>query len=171
MPTGAPVADGAFLVRPARSEEASALGALAFRAKAHWGYDATFMEACRAALSVPPTLLERETALVAEVRSGGLLGFGTLVALDGTSGEIDHLFVEPATLGRGVGRALLAALLAAARARGFRRIEVLSDPHARGFYERVGFRFVGMAPSDVIPGRDLPLLEHYLWLEESESGP
>ena len=33
---------------------------------------------------------------------------------------------------------------------------ILADPHAAGFYERMGARFLRMAPSDTIPGRELP---------------
>ena len=34
----------------------------------------------------------------------------------------------------------------------------MEDPGARAFYEHLGVRFVEMAPSDAIEGRELPLL-------------
>ena len=46
-----------------------------------------------------------------------------------------------------------------ARQRGARRMTILADPGARGFYEAMGARFLRMAASDAIPGRELPLLE------------
>ncbi len=39
-------------IRPARADEARELGEPAFRSKAHWGYGAAFMEACREDLAV-----------------------------------------------------------------------------------------------------------------------
>ncbi|MCU0910528.1 MAG: GNAT family N-acetyltransferase [Rhodobacteraceae bacterium] len=78
---------------------------------------------------------------------------------DAGTEEVALMFVDPPAIGLGLGRALLAHALAAAAARGARRALVLSDPGARPFYERMGARLVGMAPSDAIPGRMLPWLE------------
>jgi hypothetical protein len=39
-------------IRPARAGEADALTALALRSKAHWGYDAAFMEVVRPILTI-----------------------------------------------------------------------------------------------------------------------
>jgi ribosomal protein S18 acetylase RimI-like enzyme len=42
-------------------------------------------------------------------------------------------------MGRGIGRALVLDLIAIARGREVRRIEVTANQHARGFYEKAGF--------------------------------
>ena len=39
---------------------------------------------------------------------------------------------------------------------------ILADPNAAPFYERMGARFERMAPSDSIPGRELPLYTYAL---------
>jgi ribosomal protein S18 acetylase RimI-like enzyme len=55
--------------------------------------------------------------------------------------EIKQMWVDPAWRGRGVGRALLEAMVEEARARGVKRIWVASyDFQAPGLYERAGFR-------------------------------
>jgi hypothetical protein len=41
-------------IRRALPGEAASLSALALRSKALWGYDAAFIEACRASLTVDP---------------------------------------------------------------------------------------------------------------------
>ena len=41
-------------IRRARPEEAGVLSALALRSKAHWGYDADFLAACRDDLTLIP---------------------------------------------------------------------------------------------------------------------
>ena len=54
---------------------------------------------------------------------------------------------------------LWAQLEAHAREAGAERIVLDSDPHAVGFYERMGCRVIGEAPSGSIPGRMLPHME------------
>jgi phosphinothricin acetyltransferase len=60
----------------------------------------------------------------------------------------DSVYVAPAAQGRGVGRALLAALIAAAEARGFRlMIAVIGDKASLGsvrLHESAGFQHVGL---------------------------
>lgn len=66
---------------------------------------------------------------------------GTARLLPG--GHIGRMAVAGPHRGRGVGRALLAAALAAARAQGLRRVHLNAQTGARGFYEKSGFRAVG----------------------------
>jgi len=73
--------------------------------------------------------------------------------------DLDKLFVEPRRIRTGVGRALIAYAINEARRRGAKRLTILSDPYATGFYERNGARMIGEGPSDAIPGRSLPLYE------------
>lgn len=138
-------------IRPAAPGDAAALTELAFRSKAHWGYDDAFMEACRSSLTVHGTCVE--PTFIAE-REGMVAGF---YQLDGD--EVDKFFVDPPHIGSGVGRALWEHLVETARDHGLSSITILSDPNAKGFYEAMGARSIGDAPSDVFgPSRPLPLL-------------
>lgn len=153
---------GEIQIRLARMQEAEALSALCRRSKAHWGYDAAFMRASEPSLMVSSDLIAHGRVLVAE-GDAGIAGVASIEALE-RQGDYDlvHLFVEPVRLNRGVGRALFAAAVALARREGASRLVILSDPHAAEFYERLGARRVGDAPSDAIPGRLLPLLQYAL---------
>src|SRR3546814_2074263 len=114
-------------LRLAKSSECGSLSALALRSKAYWGYDSAFLQACRDELTVSPkaaaagrvvVLIEQETPL----------GFYALDAGDRRDeAEISLLFVEPAAIGRGIGRALWEHAVAKARREGLRRLKVLSD--------------------------------------------
>ena len=140
-------------VRHARADEAAALTELAMRAKASWGYDAAFMAACREELTLTPAKLAAWRVWVAEA-DGQIAG---MVALSlGAVAEVEDFFVEPAFQGRGVGGALMAALLDAARAAGATTLEVDADPNAEAIYARLGFETFGRSPSGSIPGRWLP---------------
>ncbi|HET8727461.1 MAG TPA: GNAT family N-acetyltransferase [Alphaproteobacteria bacterium] len=145
------------IIRPARPEEAAALSDLCFRSKAHWGYDAAFMARCRAALAVSGEAIAAGRVFVAEGPKGRALGILKL-GIEREDAAIDLLFVEPAAMGLGIGRALWLHAVALARAAGCRRLTVLSDPYAAAFYQAMGATDGGVAPSDSIPGRTLPVL-------------
>ena len=145
-------------LRAARPEEARALSQIAFASKAHWGYDAAFMAACREELTVREEHIAKRSVLVAEGPGGTTFGFGGLCTRENGEPEIWHLFVAPEAMGQGAGRLLTEALIDKARAIGAPRLWVESDPNAESFYRACGFRRVGETPSGSIAGRSLPLL-------------
>jgi len=144
-------------LRRARAEDVVNLTALALRSKAHWGYSDAFMAACHAELAVCEEDLARRRYVVVE--DAGVRGFYGLDPVDGSAAELDSLFVEPDSIGRGYGRALMQDALQAARAAGARRLIIQADPNAVEFYRAAGAVVVGERASASIPGRTLPLLE------------
>jgi len=146
-------------VRQARREEAAALTELAMRAKASWGYDDAFMAACQGELTITPEKLAAWQVWVAEAE-GQIAGMVALSLEDGA--EVEDFFVEPAFQGRGIGGALMATLLTAARAAGATVLEVDADPNAEAIYARLGFETFGRSPSGSIPGRWLPRMRMVL---------
>lgn len=147
---------GAPIVRRAQRAEAAGLSELALRSKAHWGYDADFLEACRDVLTVSPADIDAGAVFVAEL-DGAPAGFYRLGGGPPVA-ELEDLWVDPQTMGRGVGTALLAHAAARAQARGCAAVLVESDPHAEGFYRARGAQRVGERPSSVDESRLLPLL-------------
>jgi len=146
-----------FQIRPARPDESPALSALCQRSKAHWGYDAEFMRLSEASLTISPALIETGRVIVAE--DGALLGMASLAPLGDGVYDLLHMFVDPNAIGRGVGRALFAAICTRARDEGAATLSIMADPHAEAFYLRMGARRIGEAPSESVPGRMLPMLE------------
>ncbi|MFI8500306.1 GNAT family N-acetyltransferase [Streptomyces sp. NPDC085524] len=126
-------------VRPARADEAEALTGLVMRSKAYWGYDAGFLAACAAELRIRAGDVAARRVVVAEDERGAVLG---LASLEGAPPHavLGLLFVEPAAIGRGVGRLLYRDALRRAVALGVRRLAIDSDPHAAGFYRAMGAR-------------------------------
>lgn len=85
---------------------------------------------------LPPGLL-----LVADL-DGDPVGCGGLRPYGEDAGEIKRMYVDPVVRGRGVARALLAALLAHARSSGMRRLVLetgTEQPEAVALYEREGW--------------------------------
>ncbi|MGW6580515.1 GNAT family N-acetyltransferase [Streptomyces globisporus] len=144
-------------IRAGEAAEAAALTDLALRSKGHWEYDAEFLAACREELTMRPAEVAARRTAVAE-EDGRILGFTTL---DGEppKGALGMMFVEPDTIGRGVGRRLFTHTTDEARRLGFTRLTIDADPNAEPFYRAMGAVRIGATPSGSIPGRELPLLE------------
>lgn len=86
--------------------------------------------------------------IIAVDGEGAALGYAGLRAV-GVEGDVQTIAVAEAARGRGIGRALLAELLAEAERRGVRELflEVRADnAAARALYESVGFREIGVRP-------------------------
>src|SRR5688572_23518766 len=152
----------AFTIRPARPEEADLLSDLAVRSKATWGYSDEFMQQCVPLLRVTPDYIAHHPVFVAAA-DDRVLGFYSLND-ERYQLELDLLFVAPDALRAGVGRALCVNAFETARAAGFTQLFVESDPGAEFFYARMSGVRIGMVPSTVEPGRELPLLRFDLAL-------
>ena len=142
-------------LRLARSGEGEKLSALCLRAKAHWGYDADFMEKSRATLRVEPQSIEAGRVVVATDMRDRPLGVYRL-DIEGTTIDLGLLFVEPQAIGQGIGRLLFNDAMRRAAGWGFAELTILADPHAAAFYEKMGAQRDSWRASDAIPGRRLP---------------
>lgn len=140
--------------------DAEALTAVAVRAKAHWGYSAEFMAACRDELSVSVAVIgdpRNATGVAREATRP--VGFYLARPLDDGVWDLDALFVEPEYIGTGIGCMLFRDAVEVARSRCVERIVIQSDPNAEGFYLAMGAVKTGEKESGSIAGRYLPLLE------------
>lgn len=157
----APNPEATYSIRPALPGEAETLTELAIRSKGHWGYDAAFLAACRAELTFSADDLTCTPAYVCD-DPDGLAGFYRLLVRDDGVAELDDLFVDPAAIGRGVGKRLWQHAVAQAAVLGCTEIIVQSDPLAEGFYRAMGAKRVGELGSGSVPGRMLPLLRYVM---------
>lgn len=123
-------------IRAAQTDEAEALTALCRAAKRHWGYPAAWMEVWADDLRLTVDYLACEPVGVGVVAGRGVGFFG--LRSEPGRWHLEHLWVEPAEIGRGYGRQLFAAAVAAARHRGVLELHIKSDPHAEPFYLRLG---------------------------------
>jgi N-acetylglutamate synthase-like GNAT family acetyltransferase len=146
-------------LRRAQQKQASALTSLMRVSKAYWGYTPQQMAVWKAELSLSEQEVRDKLVVSAEDQSAALLGFYTLL-FDGDCARIEHLFVDPAKMGRGVGKALLQHAIASARQQGSRIIDIDADPYAEDFYLKNGAQRVGeiAAPVACQPSRVRPQL-------------
>jgi len=131
-------------IRDATPTEALELEALQRRSSDIW-------EKYREQLAAHPDVFELAQAFidngwvrVAVDASDTPIGFSVVIPSDGPAHELDGLFVEPAQMRRGVGRALVEDATGRARGRGAVVMDVTAGP-AEPFYERAGFTVTGPA--------------------------
>lgn len=145
-------------VREARAGESKALSAIAFAAKAHWGYPASALESWRQDLAVSEDSIARRPTFVGEA-SGEIAGFYQLVLEDG-EWSLEHLWVHPAFMKMGFGRSLLAHAAQQAASLGAGLLLIDADPNAERFYLACGAVRSGevAAPIEGQPDRVRPQL-------------
>jgi ribosomal protein S18 acetylase RimI-like enzyme len=129
-----------LLIRQADTGDMAALAALFVASALSARDDREILLANADALELSPRSVEQGRTRIAANADGHILGFCSILATaDGM--EVEDLFVDPAWLRRGVGRALILDVVAIARRRGVARLVVTSNNEARGFYEKLGFVF------------------------------
>jgi ribosomal protein S18 acetylase RimI-like enzyme len=143
----------------AKPEDVDALTDIAHAAKRHWGYPERWIEAWRDTLTMRPELIAANVAYCA-MEDDNVVGFYVLTTED-DGVHLDHLWIIPAAMRRGVGRALFEHAVDQARRSGFDSIKIEADPNAEAFYQRMGAQRVGTSVSEVEgEKRELPLMEY-----------
>lgn len=145
-------------IQRATPDQAETLTQIAFAAKRHWGYPEHWIQLWSPMLTISPEVIEKYDTYVAHVDEKSI-GFYAL-SLKGTKASLEHLWVLPEYMGKGVGKRLFEHARSRCKEIGAGILEIESDPNAKGFYERMGAKKVGQAASEV-DGRPrvLPLLE------------
>jgi GNAT superfamily N-acetyltransferase len=148
-------------IRGALPEAAEALTALILRAKGYWGYDQSFLEACRSTLSLKAESIEHDLVYGAEVGSM-VVGVSHLKRVAELTVCLDDLFVEPAFIGQGGGGLLWRHAVKQAQTMGATSLVLEADPHAQPCYEYMGAVVEGYNLAPIVPGRQLPRMR-YAW--------
>lgn len=142
-------------IRRCRGREATELTRISRAAKGHWGYPEEWLRLWEEDLTFQPGYIRANPVYkaVLEGIAAGVYGLSNLASRP----ELEHLWVDPPWLGRGIGRRLLQHARRTAWRLGIPSLRISSDPHAEGFYLKMGAQRVGEVPT-LIPGRTLPLL-------------
>jgi GNAT superfamily N-acetyltransferase len=145
----------------AKPEEADALTEIAHAAKRHWGYPERWIRNWRDILTMRPEFIAANVAYCAreDTRAVGFY----LLTNESDGLHLDHLWIAPHAMGRGIGRALFEHALGQTRKLGHRTLKIEADPNAEGFYTRMGARRVGVTVTSIEDQRrELPLLQYVL---------
>ena len=145
----------------AKPEDADVLTEIAHAAKRHWGYPERWIESWRDILTIRPELIAANVAFAA-MEDDRAVGF-YLLTRESDGVHLDHLWISPHAMGRGLGRALFEHAANEARGLGHRAVKIEADPNAERFYTHMGARRVGTRVTNVeTQVRELPLLLYAL---------
>ena len=121
-------------------------------------------EGDRKLMMAHPELVGPSDAAVAEGRTrvavaadGTIRGFATWRRLEHGALDVEDLFVDSDWMRTGVGRRLVADIVALATRDGIDRVEVTANPHADAFYRSVGFVHVGETETEFGPAARMEL--------------
>ena len=154
-------------IRRANPDHAETLTDIAHAAKRHWGYPESWIEAWRNDLTLTPGFIAANPVYGA-FEGDQPMGFYALQLGDGKA-TLEHLWVVPENLGDGIGRSLFEHAARTAIRIGARRLEILSDPNASGFYDSMGAVLRGEHRS-TLDGKPR-VLPFYVFDLEREVGP
>jgi GNAT superfamily N-acetyltransferase len=150
-----------FSIRDAVSSDAATLTTICFRSKSHWGYPQEYIDLWTDELTITTQMIESFHSFVAIDKTTKMLGF-CLLKTEQLKAEIEALYIDPDAMGQGLGRLLLNHAFEKARHSGCTSAQLASDPNALTFYQYMGGVQIDEWPSDVIPGRALPVLRFEL---------
>lgn len=154
------------LIRALRIEELDFVSGLAVRSKGHWGYSQDFLDACKEELSITPCEFHNSKFHFRVMEhKNRIIGYYAVCHLDPNTYELDALFVEPAFIGKGVGKKLMDHAKALVTELAGTKITLQAEPRAEPFYLKAGAHIVGKKESQSIRGRYLSLLEIDLGVE------
>ena len=134
-------------IRRATPDESETLTALAHAAKRHWNYPASWLESWKPDLTLTPEFISSNEVFVAIV-DDAIAGCCALVVSDDLA-ELEHMWINPEQMGKGIGRALFEHTSRRAGQLGFKEMELSADPNAEPFYERMGAKRIGEIPADM----------------------
>lgn len=134
-------------LRVAVEADAESLTRIAHEAKRQWGYPESWIEHWQDDLTISPDYLANNHAVVAET-NGQIIGFYSLVDHHHKV-ELDHMWVAPEQMGRGVGKELFFHAMQYAAANNISEVEISSDPNAEGFYSKMGAYRIGETVSEI----------------------
>ena len=126
-------------IRHARPGDAARLREVTFASKAHWGYDEARVRAWVDSLDFSEDRMTGAEMFVGDV-GGRAVGWAEVRGpVDGVC-TLEHLWIEPAWMRRGLGTALFRAAADRARELGATALEWEAEPNAAGFYAKMGGR-------------------------------
>ena len=153
-------------IRAARKSDAPTLTALSFESKGYWEYPKEYFEIWKDELTITHEHIEKNDVFVWEEEIE-ILGYYSIaelaydVELAGIIIEngywLEHMFLLPVYLGRGIGTSLFDHLRKRCEKREIAELKILADPHSIGFYKKMGCKYQREYPSS-ISGRTTPLL-------------
>ena len=156
------------MIRSAKMEDSEILTRISFESKAYWNYPEEYFEIWKNELTISADYILNNGVFVYE-NGKSIIGYYSLVNLEQNlefSGVVikkgfwlDHMFIDPQCIGKGIGTKLFDHFKERCITQNIQQVGILADPNTRGFYEKMGCKYIREYPS-AIKGRTTSLLEY-----------
>ncbi len=140
-------------------ENIDQINGLLLLSKSYWGYDNEFLDCFMKKFGITTGYMMQHVLRLFYVDDclAGFFNFGFNAE---NLFELDNFFLHPHFIGKGLGRELWEACCQEARKQGKNEFIVWSEPHAEGFYLKMGCEKIGVRLSPMMPNRYPPVLRY-----------
>ena len=157
-------------IRKAMPDDCQVLTELSFASKRYWNYPDSFFEVWKDELTITREYLAANRVYVAVV-TNEIIGYFSVVEVRHSffAGNVfihkgfwlEHMFIKPSYIRAGIGTKLIIFARELCHGDGIDGLFLFADPHARGFYDKVGADYLGESSSN-IEGRNVSLFRLHL---------
>jgi len=157
-------------IREANCLENSILSEISFAAKRYWDYPEEYFKIWKEELTVTQEYIEKNIVYVAEIDKV-LVGFFLIVEVPNEfwAGKVfvkkgfwlEHIFIKPEYIRKGIGTKLMRYVNSICEEKGIDCLNIFSDPNAKGFYNKIGAKYIGESLSS-IENRTVSLYQYYI---------
>ena len=152
-------------ISKAQNIDAEVLTDISFAAKKHWNYPDSYYDLWRNELTITKEYILQNIVFKA-LYMDVVIGFYSITENkdDFYSGDtfvkkgfwLEHLFIKPEYHKQGIGVLMINHAKQVSRDLGICNLLIFVDPHAKGFYDKVGAAYLYESKSS-IPGRIIPV--------------
>lgn len=146
-----------YKLRDAKLGEGEFLSNLALRSKSIWGYEKSFIEACRPHIKIDDEYIVDWPVVLIELESE-ILGFYSLKVIK-SENRLDNLWIEPTHIRCGLGCILFRDAVVRSSQLNWQYFRLAGEPNAISFYEKMGAKLIGEVQSRLKKDLYLPHME------------
>ena len=148
-----------MMIKKLGCEHAEALTTLTFISKVYWGYTKSQMDLWKKELTITVDSFS-EYQFYGLIKENEIVGYYSY-QIQKDHCYLDNLFIHPDYLHKGHGKLLVKDLHSRIQSLEKTHIYLYADPHAEGFYLKMGYQTVGQKTT-AIKDRYLPIMTFYL---------
>jgi ribosomal protein S18 acetylase RimI-like enzyme len=147
-------------IQKAKIEDHIRLTEITKKSKAYWGYSDEQMEKWSNNLTITIDYIETNSVFNL-VDENQIIGYYSYLRLENNQVKLDNLFILPECIGKGFGSFLMNDFLERMRNEKHQKIILDSEPNAKQFYQKIGFKKIGELETS-IKNRFMPIMEMIL---------
>ncbi|WP_136810748.1 GNAT family N-acetyltransferase [Desulfosediminicola flagellatus] len=154
-------------IREAIIDEHELLTDISFKSKSYWNYPSSYFDIWKNELTITNNYIAKNNVFALE-NANQVIGYYSIIFLKSNFQMknivlekgfwLEHMFLLPDFIKQGFGREMISHFKQYCTENNIFKVNVLADPNAKVFYEKMGFKYIEDFPS-TIEGRTTPLLE------------